>query len=72
MGLRIDVVKQGHGSTNDGNTARRFFANANVTAEIAGVSEELIRRFAIILEAISSGYKNSRIYSNHATVFGLI
>lgn len=43
-------------ATNDGNTARRFFANANVTAEITGVSEELIRRFAIILEAISSGY----------------
>lgn len=24
MGLLIDVVKQDHGSTNDGNTARRF------------------------------------------------
>lgn len=56
MGLLIDVVKQGHGSTNDGNTARRFFANPNVTAEITGVSEDLIRRFATILEAISSGY----------------
>lgn len=56
MGLLIDVVKQGHGSTNDGNTARRFFANPNITAEITGVSENLIRRFAIILEAISSGY----------------
>lgn len=56
MGLLIDIVKQGHGSTNDGNTARRFFANPNMTAEITGVSEDLIRRFAIILEAISSGY----------------
>lgn len=56
IGLLIDVVKQGHGSTNDGNTARRFFANPDMTAEITGVSEELIRRFAIILEAISSGY----------------
>jgi hypothetical protein len=56
MGLLIDVVKQGHGSTNDGNTARRFFANPNITAEITGVSDNLIRRFAIILEAITSGY----------------
>ncbi|KAL4705865.1 hypothetical protein ACJJTC_019300 [Scirpophaga incertulas] len=55
IGLLIDIVKQGHGSTNDGNTARRFFANPNLTAEITGVSEDLIRRFAIILEAISSG-----------------
>lgn len=55
MGLLIDIVKQGHGTTNDGNTARRFFANATMTAEITGVNEDLIRRFAIILETISSG-----------------
>lgn len=57
MGLLIDVVKQGHGSTNDGNTARRFFASPNVTAEITGINEDLIRRFSIILVAISSGYQ---------------
>ncbi|KAL4711296.1 hypothetical protein ACJJTC_019137 [Scirpophaga incertulas] len=55
IGLLIDIVKQGHGSTNDGNTARRFIANPNLTAEITGVSGDLIRWFAIILEAISSG-----------------
>lgn len=25
MGLLIDIVKQGHGTTNDRNTTRRFF-----------------------------------------------
>jgi hypothetical protein len=54
-GLLIDVVKQGYGTTNDGNTARRFFADVETTASITGVDENLIRRFSIILEAISSG-----------------
>lgn len=33
-----------------------FFADPNMTAEVTGISEDLIMRFAIILEAISSGY----------------
>lgn len=54
-GLLIDIVKQGHGTTNDGNTARRFFADVTTTASITGVDETLIRKFSIILETISSG-----------------
>ena len=33
-GLLVDRVKQGAGSTNDGNTARRFFENVKLTSEI--------------------------------------
>lgn len=55
-GLLIDVVKQGHGTSNDGNTARRFFANPTVTARITGVDENLIRQFSVLLETLSSGY----------------
>lgn len=54
-GLLIDVVKQGSGTTNDGNTARKFFEFPEKTAAITGLDEELIRRFAVILQVISSG-----------------
>ncbi|EFN76000.1 hypothetical protein EAI_13214, partial [Harpegnathos saltator] len=33
MGLTIDVPKQGSGTTNDGNTARRFFVNSKLSSE---------------------------------------
>lgn len=55
LNLLIDVVKQGYGTTNDGNTARRFFEFPEKTAAITGLDEELIRRFAVILQAITSG-----------------
>jgi hypothetical protein len=55
MGLLVDIVKQGFGTTNDGNTARRFFRDYKNTAEITTVDENLIKRFAVILQAISSG-----------------
>lgn len=53
-GMIIDTPKQGFGNTNDGNTARRFFADAVLTAEITKVDYELIRRFKVILNALSS------------------
>lgn len=36
MGLVIDALKQGSGTSNDGNTARRFFADSKSLAEITG------------------------------------
>jgi len=54
LGLLIDVVKQGVGTSNDGNTARRFFENPSVTSEIIGLDEIIIRKFSILLQAISS------------------
>jgi len=47
-------VKQGVGTSNDGNTARRFFENPSVIAEITGLDEIIIRKFSILLQAISS------------------
>lgn len=55
LGLLIDVMKQGVGTSNDGNTARRFFENPSVTAEITGLDEIIIRKFSILLQAIASG-----------------
>lgn len=55
LNLLIDIVKQGSGTTNDGNTARRFFECPDKTAEITGLDAELVRRFAVILQVITSG-----------------
>lgn len=55
LGLLIDYVKQGSGTTNDGNTARRFFSEISTTAKITGLDESLIRRFSVIMQAISCG-----------------
>lgn len=48
-------MKQGSGSTNDGNTARRFFDDPSFSAKATGLEEILINRFRVILAAISSG-----------------
>lgn len=55
IGLIIEKPIQGSGNTNDGNTARRFFANPELTANITGVNEILIRRFSIILHTMACG-----------------
>lgn len=56
MGLLVDIPKPGFGSTNDGNTARRFFADPALSSDITGVDQELILRFGTILKTIASGY----------------
>jgi hypothetical protein len=55
LGLIVDQPKPGFGSSNDGNTARRFFEEASVSSLITGVDQELIERFHILLQVISSG-----------------
>ncbi|XP_078051928.1 uncharacterized protein LOC144478082 isoform X2 [Augochlora pura] len=42
MGLLLDIPKPGFGTTNDGNTARRFFKNPRQTLSITGIDEDLI------------------------------
>lgn len=54
--LQLGLIVDRYGSTNDGNTARRFFENSSISATITGVSEDLINRFYVILQAISSGF----------------
>lgn len=53
IGLIIDVPKQGSGTSNDGNTARRFFADTKTTSEITGVDHNLIFKFKIILQVLN-------------------
>ncbi|KAK7791956.1 hypothetical protein R5R35_004579 [Gryllus longicercus] len=57
LGLLVDMPKQGYGSTNDGNTARRFFENAAISASITGLDLSLIKRFHVILQVISCGFE---------------
>ena len=46
--ITVDVVKQGSGTTNDGNTARKLFSDREKTAVATGVDTELITRFSSI------------------------
>lgn len=55
LSLSVDKPKPGFGSSNDGNTARTFFANSKVSAEITGLNEELISKFHLILRTLSCG-----------------
>lgn len=57
MGINVDIPTQGSGSSNNGNTARRFFANPSLVSNITGVNEDLIKRFAVILTVINSNYQ---------------
>ena len=45
MGLLVDCPKPGSGTTNDGNTARRFFKESQTSAKIKRINEDLIRIF---------------------------
>ena len=46
LGLKVDFVSQGAGSSNDGNTARKFFANIPLTAAITGLDSTLLHRMS--------------------------
>lgn len=52
-----NIVKIGCGTTNNGNTARKFFKNAEKSAEITGLNINLIKRFGTILTVMASGYE---------------
>uniref|UniRef100_A0A6P7GWP0 Uncharacterized protein LOC114343837 n=1 Tax=Diabrotica virgifera virgifera TaxID=50390 RepID=A0A6P7GWP0_DIAVI len=57
IGLLVDKPKPRYGSSNDGNTARRFFGDPETSSKITGVNKDLISRFKVILATISSGHK---------------
>lgn len=48
MALHVDVPKQATGTSNNGNTTRRFFRDPETTSSITGIDENLIRRLLII------------------------
>lgn len=65
--LMVDQPKAGFESSNDGNTAWRFFENSTTSAVITGVDENLIKRFHVLLQAISSGYEiNAQKFQEYA------
>jgi hypothetical protein len=68
MGLLVDVPKPGgSGTTNDGNTARRFFRDPTLSASITGIDETLIHRCSVILQALFSLYRvNATAFDNYA------
>lgn len=57
LSLIVDKPKPGYGNTNDGNVARKFFQNSQLSATITGIDQTLIQKLYIILQTISSGFK---------------
>ena len=55
LGLIVDTPKQGAGSSNDGNTARKFFENFETFSKITGFDLELLKKFYILLQILASG-----------------
>eukprot|EP00733_Pompholyxophrys_punicea_P000623 Pompholyxophrys_punicea_v1_NODE_197_length_2826_cov_3.367737.p1 type:complete len:372 gc:universal NODE_197_length_2826_cov_3.367737:1830-715(-) len=49
LGILENIVKQGHDTTNDGNTSRKFFSNPKIAAQCTGFNEELLARLGTIL-----------------------
>lgn len=57
VGLIVDKPKSGAGNTNDGNTARRFFNDAETTSKLTGLNQEILERFDVLLRTLSSGFE---------------
>lgn len=57
MGLIVDKPKPGFGFTNDGNTARRFFGDPELSAQITGLDVNIIKHFDVLLRTLSSGFE---------------
>jgi len=55
MGLIVDQPKQGFGSSNDGNTARRFFSDPKLSSEITKIEQALIEKLSLVIRVIASG-----------------
>lgn len=56
IGLNMNKPQVGYGSSNDGNTARKFFENYDITSKITGIDVELLRR-CDILRAVNSKHQ---------------
>lgn len=65
MGLIVDKPKPGFASSNDGNTARRFFGNPTLSAEITGLDVTLIEKLDVLLRTLSSGFEINLVEFNN-------
>ena len=57
LNLIVDMLKQGFGNNNSGNTARLAFPKSSKISEIAMIEEGIIISLRVILKAISCGIK---------------
>ena len=53
LGVRVDQVLQGHGTTNTGNIARRCFDNTAKFSEALEIDFELVSNITTILSALN-------------------
>lgn len=67
LGLHVDKPRAGgSGTSNTGNVARRFFANAEKVSVITGLNEAALRRCGTILQVLASGREvNIDAFSNY-------
>ena len=54
IGIRIDFVKQGKGTSTNGNAASRLFENCEISAEILDIDKNTIQSFSKQLNKINS------------------
>lgn len=67
MGINVDKLAQGAGTTNCGNTARRFFEAYELVFQITGVDRESISRLRVLFTALNSDLDiNSDKYNGYA------
>lgn len=67
MGIKVDKVVQGKGTSNTGNIGRHFFEHAQEVSEITGLNKILIEHFKVILSISACSYNvNSEKYDNYA------
>ena len=57
LGIEVDKVKKTGGTTNDGNTARVFFENPELTAELLELPKELVCSLALLWKIIRSSHE---------------
>lgn len=57
LGLLVDKPKPGFGNSNDGNTARCFFQNSEISAEITKLDVEIIKKIHIVMIVVASGHE---------------
>lgn len=55
FGLIVDTPKQGASSSNNGNTARRFFEHYERISEITSFNQELLKNLYVILQTMACG-----------------
>ena len=57
LGISVDKVKKQGGSSNDGNTARVFFENPELTAELLELPKDFVCSLALLWKIIRSSHE---------------